>query len=357
MIYISSKNKADAEELKELVISNNPKEKVYIEDEINDKSFANLSKSRLVLCNNDIEKVSFYLANKKKVVVYNENKKSNQYEQMLNNRSLYTYEDDNELIDILNFNSSKGLNKKTLKVSLAIIVLVALITVLFSVLNNNTVLENNKTKEKVIEKNKKTEEEILNEKRSKKDFKGENIVFFGDSITDYYDLEKYYGDLPVVNSGIAGNQTKDLLNDMENRVIKYNPTKVFLLVGTNDIAFTDLSNEEIADKITEIGEYIKRERKNAKIYIESIYPVSREDAHIINPVMVDVRENGRIKDINKLVKEKCEEEGFTYIDMYDILVNDEDNLTLDYTVDGLHVNDKGYEIITDTIKKYIYDEI
>lgn len=357
MIYISVENKNELEELESL-ISNNTKEKIYIEDEINDESLAKLSKSKMVICDNDIEKVSFFLANKKKVAVYNKNKKSNCYEQLLNNRSLYTYDNKNELLDIINYNNNIKNHKKILKVSLSVVAIAILGTMLaFSMNNINTLEKTPVSKKSEPKEEQKSEQDILNEKRKNMNFKGENIVFFGDSITDYYDLEKYYGDLPVVNSGIAGNQTKDLLNDMENRVIRYNPTKVFLLVGTNDIAFTDLSDDEIANKIEEIADYITKERKNAKIYIESIYPISKEDSKIVSSVMVDVRDNGRIKSINEKVKDKCNEKGYTYIDMYNLLVNDDDNLNLDYTVDGLHMSDKGYELITETLKKYIYNEV
>ena len=63
----------------------------------------------------------------------------------------------------------------------------------------------------------------------------ENIVFLGDSITYYYDLDKYYPDNNVVNSGICGDVSEDILNDMYNRVYKYNPSIVFLLIGTNQL--------------------------------------------------------------------------------------------------------------------------
>ena len=45
----------------------------------------------------------------------------------------------------------------------------------------------------------------------------DNYLFLGDSITDFYDLDKYYKDLPVVNSGISGNTIDDILKDMKKR--------------------------------------------------------------------------------------------------------------------------------------------
>ena len=61
-----------------------------------------------------------------------------------------------------------------------------------------------------------------------------NYLFLGDSITDYYDLDKFYEGLPVVNSGISGN-TLNPLNFME--VLKSDNSSGFTLnwgPSTND---------------------------------------------------------------------------------------------------------------------------
>ena len=99
----------------------------------------------------------------------------------------------------------------------------------------------------------------------------DNFVFVGDSITEQYNLEEFYEKLPTVNSGVGGNKTNDILYDIENRVYKYNPTKVLLLIGINDII--DNKNEkEIFDNINKIISNIQENRSLTKIYIESIYP-------------------------------------------------------------------------------------
>ena len=184
------------------------------------------------------------------------------------------------------------------------------------------------------------------------DLKKENYVFLGDSITDYYNLDKYYGDLPVVNSGISGNEYHDLLDNLDQRVFKYNPTKVFILIGTNDIAYTDVSNEELTDKIIEICDKIQEERSKTEIYVESIYPVNK---NMDNNGMVSKRTNSRIRKVNKLLEEKVKENNYKYIDMYDILKDAEGNLNPRYTYDGLHISEDGYKEITKEIKKIIYN--
>ena len=174
-------------------------------------------------------------------------------------------------------------------------------------------------------------------------------MFLGDSITDFYDLDKYYEGLPVVNSGISGNTSEDILNDMKNRDYNYNPSKVFLLIGINDLG-KGASNEEVFSNIKNIITNIKKNKPAVKIYIESIYPINK---NIDEDKIIKVKDNSSIIKINDLLKEYCKEEHYTYINMYDILVDEDGNFNEKYTDDGLHPNENGYEIITKELKKYL----
>ena len=94
-----------------------------------------------------------------------------------------------------------------------------------------------------------------------------NTVMLGDSITDFYDLDKYYGsDELIVNSGINGNKTQDIINNIRNRVYAYNPSKVFLLIGVNDILYENATAEEVIDRIDDIViEINEKSRQSEKI--------------------------------------------------------------------------------------------
>lgn len=177
----------------------------------------------------------------------------------------------------------------------------------------------------------------------------DNYLFLGDSITEFYDLDEYYGDLPVVNSGISGNSTEDILGDMEKRVYQYNPSKVFLLIGTNDIHY-GTSLEEIVSNIEEIVSEIRKNRPYAEVYVESIYPVNQDMDG------AEDRTNKEIMEINKKIEKYCKDKKITYIDMFSLLKDpdsDEVKLKEDYTKDGLHLSDKGYDVVTREIKKYL----
>ena len=180
----------------------------------------------------------------------------------------------------------------------------------------------------------------------------ENIVFVGDSITYMYDLNKYYDGYNVVNNGIDGEFTWGVLDDLKDRIYKYNPSKVVLLIGTNDI-YKNKSVDEISDNVDKIIKGIKTNRTYAEIYLVSLLPVNRTNDDKVNLNMVKNRTNEMIMEINNKYQEIAKKYNITYIDLYSKLIDDDGNLKLDYTKEGLHLNDKGYKVITRVIKKCI----
>ena len=99
-----------------------------------------------------------------------------------------------------------------------------------------------------------------------------NILMLGDSITEMYDLNEFYGeDKLIVNSGISGNRADAILNDLKARAYIYNPSKVFLLIGINDILWDEASEDYVYEKTIEIVEHVKEKLPNTKIYIYLSY--------------------------------------------------------------------------------------
>lgn len=182
-----------------------------------------------------------------------------------------------------------------------------------------------------------------------------NYLFLGDSITEQYDLKEYYEDYPVVNSGVSGDYTSSIVKDMKKRVYDYNPSKVFLLIGINDLRNgKDVS--EIVSNTKEIIELIKENRPYSEIYLESIYPINKTDDDKISDSVRDIEfDNEKIIEVNDLLKDLAKDEKITYVDLYNKLIDDDGNLNISYTKDGLHISSEGYECITKELMKYIKD--
>jgi len=181
----------------------------------------------------------------------------------------------------------------------------------------------------------------------------ENIVFVGDSLIFVYDLDKYYVDRKTVNSGVNSDTTDGILDNMEDRIFKYNPSKVIILIGTNDLG-KGRSIEKISFNLENIVVDIKKNRKLSEIYVVSLLPInndSNEDK--IDLDMVSIRTNSNIKKVNKEYKKICDRQKVNYIDVYDKLLDEDGNLDIDYTVEGLHLTSEGYKILTSSINDSI----
>ena len=260
----------------------------------------------------------------------NKNKKYNT--RIEKNKNIY-YKDSSSLVK-----KDNG-NKKYLVI---LVISIILNSIMLLMINNK-----NNSIDKL--KNKRDEEKQTYEKELETIKDGyTNYLFLGDSITEYYDLEKYFPGMPVVNSGIAGDTTEDILDDMKERVYDYNPSKVFVLIGTNDLR-DDKSVEEVVENIKKIIEEIKQNKKVVEIYLESIYPVNKG----INKSVVGLRDNDDINEINKQIEEYAKNEGVTFLNTHELLIDDDGLLNEDYTADGLHLNDEGYEVVTEEIMEYL----
>ena len=190
----------------------------------------------------------------------------------------------------------------------------------------------------------------FNEKKRNSEVIDKNYVFLGDSITYKYDLEKYFPDYKykIVNSGVSGNKTSDILDNMDKRVYRYNPSDVFILIGTNDIT-GDYSLQKIYDNYISIINGIKKNRPAAKIKVISTYPVNEE----MMPKLKKYKRNEAIRILNKSLKIYCDNNDIIYINLYKKLIDDKGYLKKEYTDEGLHISDKGYEVITKEISKYM----
>ena len=236
------------------------------------------------------------------------------------------------------FNAEK--DKNSFKVIICILGTVCFLLLLF-ITYHFIIFDHNKVK--VIEKEVTKEVMVVDD----------NYLFLGDSITEWYDLDKYYSNLPVINSGISGYTTSSILENLDKMVYKYNPSKVFILIGINDLEL-EVSNDVVVDNIKKIIKNIKNNRRYSKIYIESIYPINNSDNEIISSDVINGnRKNADVLEINEKLVKLAAEENITYIDVYSELVDADGLLRLEYTVDGLHLSDEGYKKVTEVLQKYV----
>ena len=180
-----------------------------------------------------------------------------------------------------------------------------------------------------------------------------SIVFLGDSITDFFRLNEFFPEVYVINRGISGDTTDGVLRRLPESVYELSPSKVFLMIGTNDLA-NKKSVEYISENIKKIISEIKENSPQTKIYLQSVYPVSLLKDKKIKRFIVGKRNNDDISRLNSILKTMADEMEITYIDVYNHLVDESGNIKTEYTVEGLHLTIQGYSVVAGVLRPYIY---
>lgn len=176
-------------------------------------------------------------------------------------------------------------------------------------------------------------------------------VFFGDSLTELCDTEKFYPDIPNINRGISGETTSGMLNRLDSNILALSPVNIVFLGGTNDIgAGTDI--QTIVSNIDAILSRIREQLPECRVFVQSLYPVnSHKKPAFLN--VVGRRTNEAILQVNALLPDVCENNGATYVNVHDLLADEDGNLNRHYTMDGLHINAEGYKIVTAEVNRYL----
>lgn len=189
---------------------------------------------------------------------------------------------------------------------------------------------------------------LLNEKATPN-----QVVLVGDSLTDNYPVNECFLDLPykVYNRGIGGDTTSGLLKRMDESVYELNPKVVVLLIGINDFALKEgTTPKSLASSVEGIIVQIHARLPETKVILEALYPVNKSGAAKIDRGSVDNKDNGLINETNALLKDI---KGVRFLDLSSVLKDENGELKLEYTREGLHLNAKGYFAITPPLEKEI----
>lgn len=179
-------------------------------------------------------------------------------------------------------------------------------------------------------------------------------VFYGDSITEYFQIEKYMDCLDnKYNCGIGGITSEMLLHFIDEGVIKFNPSQVIIMIGTNDLGNTVMASpRDIALNVKEMVEIIHYNLPDCRIHVLSCIPCV-EKYHGYKATKQGLRSNDILKMVFKEYKRMIPYDYVHFINVYPALCNKKGDPIEDYYVDGLHINDAGYLAYSQEIKKNI----
>ncbi|MDP2335146.1 MAG: GDSL-type esterase/lipase family protein [Bacteroidota bacterium] len=169
------------------------------------------------------------------------------------------------------------------------------------------------------------------------------IIFLGNSITEGCDWHELFGNGNIKNRGIGG----DIINGVIDRideVVSSNPKKIFLMIGINNLGRKN-TVEQILTNYEKLITTIREKSPKTKLFIQSVIPTYKRTDLLNSDIMF----------INTGLVTLSEKYGLTYLDIFDVLKTEKNELDPAYTFDGLHLNGKGYLKWKDAIIQYVND--
>ncbi|MEG2191803.1 MAG: GDSL-type esterase/lipase family protein [Oscillospiraceae bacterium] len=176
----------------------------------------------------------------------------------------------------------------------------------------------------------------------------DNAVFIGDSLADGFRV--YKETTGLTNSTFLTAKSTNPRSFTQGGYItingeaihaftaieQLNPGKVYVTLGTN--ALMAMEPAEFMETYYEFIHMLKQKAPNALIYVTSIPPTTAEKS--AKEPRLDIF---RIFETNRLIAKMCNEEGISYVNLYEVLKSGSGYLREEIAAkDGIHLTPSGY---------------
>lgn len=111
------------------------------------------------------------------------------------------------------------------------------------------------------------------------------------------------------------------------------------MIGINDI-IEKVPMNEIQSNYLQIVERLIHEVPGLNLYVQSNLPVYKTQSFLTS----NADNMNQVRKLNEFLKELCSEKQIDYIDLFPLFVDAKNQLQPELTTDGIHLNEKGYDI-------------
>ena len=179
-----------------------------------------------------------------------------------------------------------------------------------------------------------------------------SLVLLGDSLTFGYGINRSKAfsnllasnlDCTIINKGINGSTTTDMLVRFTRDVILNSPSHLLILGGTNDI----LSNKSVHSILENLKLMIKEAKdNNIKVIIASPPTIQKNE----NSIFINLYEFDnnilKLSNLNSELLKLSSAEDISFIDLFSLTQN------LNHIfIDGVHLNEEGNKLLFNEILK------
>jgi len=188
-------------------------------------------------------------------------------------------------------------------------------------------------------------------------FAGEDIpsllgttVFVGDSITQMFNLPRFFRKQRVVNRGIGGDtmggiRHLGILDRLADTIYNLKPKRIILMIGANDLVWSKGTCFE-----TKLEQYellvrtLRQDLPDTELWSVSVLPVRNEYAS----------KNGDIQQFNEYGARVAAQHGARWLDVYAEFLNEEGQLSEAFSDGNIHLSTPGYRHLSAIYKREIF---
>ncbi len=181
------------------------------------------------------------------------------------------------------------------------------------------------------------------------------IVFAGSSLMEQFPIERFAKEdgIAVLNRGISGYVTQELLENLDTCVLDLQPSRLFINIGTNDLSQAECSPTDLIERYAVILRRIRDALPETEIYVMAYYPVNPDATSDSMKEVLRIRSNEKINSTNALLPALAKSFGARFIDINAPLKDALGRLKAEYTVEGMHINEQGYRAVYPLLKQYL----
>ncbi len=165
-----------------------------------------------------------------------------------------------------------------------------------------------------------------------------DTVFLGDSLTEWFPLDEMFPGANIKNRGISGDTTTGVLKRLE-QVTAARPSKIFLLIGTNDIGF-NYPHKTIVANYDQILSRIRQESPQTTLYVQTLLPRHKRYA-------------AKVRALNTEIAVLARKHGCHLIDLFPAFADESGGLRREFSNDDLHLLYAGYKVWQGILQPYI----
>lgn len=188
------------------------------------------------------------------------------------------------------------------------------------------------------------------------------ILFTGSSLMEQFPVQEIALSMGIhkilYNRGIGGTTTDEFLAHIHTVLLDLEPSKVFINIGTNDIAPRpdgEFWQDHLLKNYETILRILREHLPDTQVYMMAYYPINPNlpNTPLWAKTAFQVRTNAALRDTNEKLAVLAEKMGCRFIDCNAGIVDEAGNQRAEFSQEGMHMYPAAYVEVFKALLPYL----